>query len=106
MKNSFLRIRNGWFLTAGTRWNWKGDIRGVGIFTSMLEGQGDITIEVEGKRYYISKVKALKLAEKYNSYHRANTYTLAVIPKDELTPVKEESEEERSERLLRESLGI
>lgn len=64
-----LKIRNGWFRSAGVVYAWRHmyDVLGVGIDLELLRGNDKIQVEVNGVKYILNCREALDFISRYNS---------------------------------------
>ena len=101
----YIKIRKGWFKSAGAQYKWmdKYDILGVGINMLDLKNHKALLVEVEGEQYYLETPIALKFIELFKSIYPIEKLQIGIISKSvlrkltssdgQLSEVKEVQEE-------------
>ena len=81
-------IKQGWFRSAGIKYNWVKDgfdVRGVGLAKHVLGGKENIV--VEGNEYSLDRAKAEAFIRRFESFYKAGGTLLGVVSKSLLKPI-------------------
>lgn len=76
-----IKIRKPYY-SAGGKYGWPGDPKGIGLNLSYLKQDGDLTVYVVSEKatYKIAAEKARRLVKHYNSFFTAGKTRLGTIP--------------------------
>jgi hypothetical protein len=80
------------FYSAGEKYGWEGDKRGIGISLDEFKGEGKLQLLIGNSNtiWEVDKKEALDFIENNNSYYQAGNTKLGVLPIKMLTPCDNE----------------
>lgn len=82
-----IKINKSWFYSAGTKYGWEGDKRGVGIARELLISNPELEVEVDKKKYHLDSKTAIEAIIKYKSRMQIGRKVLGIVPKDLLKEI-------------------